>query len=83
MSKLNIQIMESDYERLEKTAKRMGKTVQGLIHEWVKNLPEQGEKKNIDVPHDPIYRMEGYESLAPKDLSKNVDQYLYGEGCRK
>ncbi|MEW6087443.1 MAG: hypothetical protein AB1498_04000 [bacterium] len=79
MAKLNIQVMENDYERLEQIAKQMGKTVQDLIHEWVKNLPEQDVKKVVDVTRDSVYQMEGYESSAPKDLSKNIDKYLYGE----
>ncbi len=36
-----------------------------------------------DVTDDPVFTMEGYESDAPKDLSLNLDKYIYGENCLK
>ncbi len=78
MIKLAVQLAESDYQRLEKAAKRAGKSVQLLVHEWITQLPEVGEP--FDVTSDPIYLMEGYESGAPADLSVNLDQYLYWMG---
>lgn len=69
--------LSSDYQRLEKAAKRAGKSVQLLVHEWITHLPEVEEP--FDVTSDPVYLMEGYESDAPADLSVNLDQYLYGE----
>jgi len=40
------------------------------------SLPEVEE--SFDVTQDPIFQIEGYESNAPVDLSKNLDKYLYG-----
>jgi len=77
MTKITIQLIESDYQRLEERAKRAGKSVQALIYEWIAKLLEV--KEPFDVTQDPIYQMEGYESEAPIDLSVNFDKYPYGE----
>jgi len=75
MTNLAIQLMELDYQRLEKAAKRAGKSVPALIHEWIVQLPEVEEA--FDITQDPVFQMEGYESDAPADLSVNLDKYLY------
>jgi hypothetical protein len=77
VTKLTIQLMDADYQRLEKAAESAGKSVEALIYEWIVQLPEVGE--SFDVTQDPIFQMEGYESDAPADLSVNLDNYLYGE----
>ena len=77
MTKLTIQLMETDYQRLEKVARRTGKSVQALIYNWILQLPEVEEP--FDITQDPVFQMEGYESDAPADLSVNLDRYLYGE----
>ncbi len=77
MTNLTIQLAETDYQRLERAAKRAGKAVQSFIHEWITKLPETEE--SFDVTKDPVYLMEGYESNAPSDLSAKIDQYLYGQ----
>ncbi|MFQ5641477.1 MAG: hypothetical protein ACE5IR_26165 [bacterium] len=81
MTQLAIQLIERDYQRLQKAAKRAGKSVQALIYEWISQLPEIDE--SFDVTQDPIFQIEGYDSEAPKDLSVNLDRYLYGEKCPK
>jgi hypothetical protein len=77
MTDLTIQLMETDYQRLQKAAERAGKSVQALIYEWITQLPEIEEA--FDVTQDPIFQIEGYESEAPPDLSLNLDKYIYGE----
>jgi hypothetical protein len=77
MTKVTIQLTEVHYQRLEQAAKRTGKSVQGLIHDWIVQLPE-GEEP-FDVTQDPVFQMEGYDSEAPADLSANLDHYLYEE----
>lgn len=77
MTDLTIQLAETDYQRLERAAKRAGKAVQTFIHEWIARLPEPEE--SFDVTQDSVFLMEGYESEAPTDLSVNVDKHLYGE----
>ena len=77
MVKLTIQLMETDYQRLEKAANRAGKSVQSLVYEWIAQLPEVEE--SFDVTQDPVFQMEGYDSDAPADLSLNLDKYLYKE----
>jgi hypothetical protein len=77
MTKLTIQLTDNDYHRLDKAAKRAGKSVQSLIYEWILQLPEFEE--TFDVTQDPVFQMEGYDSEAPEDLSVNLDKYLYGE----
>ena len=84
MIKLAVQLAESDYRRLEKAAKRAGKSVQLLVHEWVTQLPEVEEPFDVtsdDVTSDPVYLMDGYESGAPADLSVNLDRYLFRQTC--
>jgi len=44
-----------------------------VISEIIDDLPE----KNFNYKNDPLYNMEGYESGAPKDLSENIDKYIY------
>lgn len=78
MTELTVQLMETDYKRLEEAAKRAGKSVQALIYEWIVQLPEIEE--SFDITKDPVFQMEGYESDAPVGLSVNLDKYLYGEG---
>jgi len=77
MTNLTIQLMDSDYNRLSKAAERVGKSVQALVYDWISQLPEI--KESFDVTNDPVFTMEGYESDAPKDLSMNIDKYIYGE----
>jgi len=77
MTSLTIQLAETDYQRLENAAKRTGKAVQALIHEWITRLPEIEE--SFDITQDPLFLMEGYDSNAPADLSVKLDQYLYGQ----
>lgn len=77
MTKLTIQLMDTDYQRLEKAAEHAGKSVEALIYDWITQLPEIEEP--FDVTRDPIFQMDGYESDAPADLSVNLDKYLYGE----
>jgi hypothetical protein len=76
MTSLTIQLMDSDYNRLIKEAKQVGKSVQEFIYSWIKQLPEIEE--TFDVTQDPIYTMEGFESEAQTDLSINPDKYIYG-----
>ena len=77
MPDVTIQLAETDYQRLERAAKRAGKAVQAFVHEWVIKFPEIED--SFDVTKDPVFLMEGYESNAPIDLSVNIDQYLYGQ----
>jgi hypothetical protein len=81
MTTVTIQLTEVHYQRLEHAAKRTGKSVQALIHDWIVQLPESEEP--FDVTQDPVFQMEGYESEAPADLSVNLDHYRYGESARQ
>ena len=81
MTTVTIQLTEVHYQRLEQAAKRIGKSVQALIHDWIAQLLESEEP--FDVTQDPVFQMEGYESEAPADLSVNLDHYLYGERARQ
>jgi predicted DNA-binding protein len=72
MTTLTIKLSETDYQRLQNAAKRAGKSVQALISEWILQLTEADS--DFDVTQDPIYQMEGYDSDAPEDLSKNLDK---------
>ncbi len=81
MTTVAIELIETDYKRLEHTAKKMGTSVQGILHEWISQLPEVD--KFFDVTKDPVFQMEGYDSEAPPDLSTHLDDYLYGESYPK
>ena len=76
MAELTIQLMDTDFQRLVRSAKRAGKSVQGLICEWIARLPEV--ESSFDVTQDPVFQMEGVESSAPEDLSVHLDEVLYG-----
>lgn len=77
MTQLTIQLPESAYHRLEWAAQQSGKSIQTLVVEWISQLSDREESFN--VAQDPLFEFEGYESDAPKDLSMNIDQYLYGK----
>ena len=77
MTKLTITLKENDFQRLKKAAKLAGKSVQVFIYEWVARLPDNDE--SFDITQDPVFKMEGYNSEAPTDLSINLDKYLYDE----
>jgi hypothetical protein len=77
MTELTISLVESDYIRLEHIAKIEGKSIQGLVQNWVDKMLDITEP--FDVTQDPIFLMEGYESDSPSDLSINADKYIYGE----
>lgn len=81
MTKLTVQLKDSDYRYLLKVADNVGKSIQELFLEWVSQLPKI--EKDYDVTKDPIFQMEGYDSEAPGDLSINSDKYLYGEDYPK
>jgi hypothetical protein len=77
MNRLTIQLKDSDYQNLLKVANTMGKSVNELISEWIAHLPKIGG--NYKATKDPIYKMEGYDSQAPVDLSIHSDKYIYGD----
>jgi hypothetical protein len=77
MTKVTIELMETDYQQLVNAAEKLGKSVQTLVHEWITQLPDAGEP--FDITQDPVFQMEGYDSDAPADLSTNLDTYLYGD----
>lgn len=74
MTTITIKLSETDYRRLQRSAKRAGKSVQKLVSEWISQLANSDD--DLDVTQDPVYQMEGYDSDAPDDLSKNLDKYL-------
>ena len=75
MANLTVQLTDEDYERIEKAAKREGKSVQALVYEWIVRLSKLEE--SFDITQDSVFKMEGYDSDAPKDLSVKVDSYIY------
>lgn len=77
MTTLSIQLVDTDYKRLKRAAKKSGKSIQALIYEWIAKLPEFEE--SYDVTQDPVFQMTGYNSDAPSDLSFNLDKYIYRE----
>jgi len=36
------------------------------------------ETNSYDITDDPIFTIEGFESGAPKNLSIDLDKYIYG-----
>lgn len=77
MTELTIRLKNSEYQRLEHAANHAGKSVQSLVHEWIDRLTSVEEP--FDITQDPVFKMEGYDSNAPADLSTNLDKYLYGQ----
>lgn len=78
MTKVTIELQDNEFNRLEKAANRNGKSIKEMMKQLIFQLPDGGDKQ-LDVTKDPIFQMEGYDSDAPSDLSKNLDKYLYGE----
>ena len=76
MQKLTINLIDTDFQRLEQAAKREGKSVQNLIYDWIHQLPTSKELQNITA--DPLFQMEGYNADVSPDLSTNIDNYIYG-----
>ena len=81
MAMVNIELMETDYQRLAKAAYQFGKPVQEFLHDRIAHLPDVDD--SVDVTQYPVFRMEGYDADAPSDLSVNIDSYLYGENEAK
>ena len=77
MAELTINLIESDYLRLEQMAKVEGVSIQELVKDWLDRMLDLTEP--FDITQDPIFLIEGYESDSPSDLSINVDKYIYGE----
>lgn len=77
MTKLTVQLQDSEYKQLQNLAASFGKTVQEFIQEWISQLPKIDP--GFDVKQDPVFRMQGHDSDAPADLSENIDDYLYGD----
>ena len=75
MTVLTIQLSDQDYQRLQKTARDAGKSVQEVIQDWIAELPD--EKATFDITQDPLYQFEGYDSDALEDLASDLDSYLY------
>mgnify|MGYP000853352202 CR=1 FL=1 len=73
MSNITISLDETRYSKLANIANMYGKSMDAVISEIIDDLPE----KNFNYKNDPLYNMEGYESGAPKDLSENIDRYIY------
>ncbi|MCP4702397.1 MAG: hypothetical protein GY862_36880 [Gammaproteobacteria bacterium] len=71
MTNLMIQLQDTDYHHLIRLSDYLGKSVQEMFQEWVSGLPEVDE--HYDVTRDPVFKMEGYESNAPADLSINKE----------
>ncbi|EDN69959.1 hypothetical protein BGP_3421 [Beggiatoa sp. PS] len=40
-------------------------------------MPEAEVENAYDVTQDPLFKLEGYDSDAPADLSVQIDKYLY------
>ncbi|NIU00639.1 MAG: hypothetical protein GWN01_06785 [Nitrosopumilaceae archaeon] len=81
MTKLTIQLKDSDYQKLQRVADNFGKSIQELFLEWIADLPTTAQ--DYDVTKDPVFQMEGYDSKAPTDFSNNFDKYIYGEDYPK
>jgi len=77
MAQLILELPDLYYQRLEEEARKAGKAIEGLILDWILQIPENDE--SYDVNQDPLYNFEGFETSAPSDLSINADKYLYGE----
>jgi predicted DNA-binding protein len=76
MTELTIQLSDTSYQRLEKIARRMDKSINTLIDDLINHFSDE---EDFDVTQDPVYLMEGFDSDAPRDLASNLDKYLYGE----
>lgn len=50
-----------------------------VLHYYPKETETGIAEEPFDVTQDPIFQMEGCDSDAPADLSRNLDKYLYRE----
>ena len=77
MTTLTIELPENEYRHLQNIANNTGKSVKTLIEEWVAQFPIDTE--TFDVKKDPLFTIEGHDSLAPENYSQQIDKYLYRE----
>jgi hypothetical protein len=81
MATVTIELSDTAYTRLAHVAQQFGKSVQKFLHDWITQLPDQGEA--LDVTQDPVFQMQGDGGEGPVDLSQNIDRYLYGGAFSK
>ncbi len=80
MTRVILQLEDSDYRLLKQLSRRKGKSIEKLISEWIAQFSEQQDQTgDLDVRQDPIYQFEGYDSKAPEDFSVQADKYIYQE----
>ncbi len=66
---------EKLYRDVRKRAKAESKSVAAVIREAVeKHL----EEKEVDWDNDPFFKAAGFIKTGVRDLSTNLDHYLYG-----
>ncbi len=70
---ITIDIKEKQLKKLEKIAKESGRTIEKYINDWINDISKHEE----EIKSDPLFSIDGFDSNAPKDLSKNIDSYIY------
>lgn len=79
MSTLMLDLPEKYIHALEHAARERGTSINTIVAELVATIAVQAPvDEEYDVAGDPLYTIQAHDSLAPSDLSRNVDHYLYG-----
>jgi predicted methyltransferase len=79
MSTLVLELPDKHIQVLERVAHERGTSVDEIVAELVDTIAAHEHlDTTYDVTRDPLYTIKAHESSAPADLSRNVDQYLYG-----
>lgn len=66
------------YRRIEKQAKKESRSSASLIREAVGKYLAEAQEKEIDWENDPFFKLVGIAKSGMRDLSTNLDHYLYG-----
>lgn len=76
MTTIAINLKDTEYQQLLSLSQQLELSIEELIRRWI--VQQAPVTEDVDIEHDPVFLMEGYDSDGPTDLSRNLDHYLYG-----
>lgn len=50
------------------------------VNNWIDELQEKKNRGLFDITKDPLYNIPACDCDVPADYSRNIDNYIYGEG---
>jgi len=78
---LVLDLQEKHIQTLERAAHDRGRSINEVVAALVDTITVQENfDASYDVTSDPLYTIQARDAVAPADLSRNADYYLYGAG---